>query len=318
MTSPTTFSISPSPRGQLALGALLLALCAAAWGGLLQVAKPLLPLVDPFWLNSLRYALSAPVFALLLIRTEGIEALNYEGRFLSTAILGFVGFGGFGILTLLGVRGTRPEHAALIVALMPLVSTAVGWARGAQRPSTFALLCMLVGVAGVGLTASSGAPGAKQAGGGFAPALLIFAGVASWALYTQGATRQPWSALRYTTLSCIASLPGFAVALIIASWLGLAHLPPARLPAAVYAGLAYVVIAATLFGMLGWNGGIRRLGPVNGVLFINLVPVSAFAIGVARGAHFSSAEWIGAAVVLATLVATNLEARQRLRRPRTI
>jgi drug/metabolite transporter (DMT)-like permease len=282
-----------------------------SWGGLLQVAKPLLAWLDPFWLNTLRYGLSAPVFALLLVRAEGIEALNYEGRFLGTAVLGFVGFGGFGILTLLGVQGTRPEHAALIVALMPLVSMAIGWARGGERPSAFVLLCMLAGVFGVGLTASGGTAGSAHSGGGLVPALFVLAGVASWALYTQGSTRHGWSALRYTALSCIASLPGFLLLLCLASLVGWAHRPPEPLPVSAFVGLGYIVSAATLFGMVGWNGGIRRLGPVNGVLFINLVPVSAFAIGVIRGSRFSAAEWIGAGVVLATLLATNLDARRR-------
>lgn len=296
---------------QIAAGAVLLAFTAISWGGLLQVAKPILEVLDPVWLNVLRYAASAPVFVIVLLLIEGRRALSFDGHALRMAALGTIGFAGFGIVTLLGVQRTRPEHAALIVALMPLVSALVARLRGAARVSPLTMACMLLGVLGVLVTASRGDPMSILHGGVGAAEALVLTGVACWVVYTQGAARFPsWSPLRYTALSCVASLPGFALIAAGASAAGWVAVPVA-LAANVWWGLGYIVIFATVLAMLGWNAGIRRLGPINGVLFINLLPVSAFAIGVAIGARFSSAEVTGAAMVVASLVLSNLEARRR-------
>ncbi len=296
---------------RLAVGAGLLAFTAISWGGLLQVAKPMLEVIDPVWLNVLRYAASAPVFVIALLLIEGRRALSFDGQAFRVAALGTIGFAGFGIVTLLGVQRTRPEHAALIVALMPLVSALVARLRGAARVSPFTIACMLLGMLGVLVTVSRGDPAHILHGGVGTAEALVLTGVACWAVYTQGAAGFPsWSPLRYTALSCAASLPGFALIAAGASAAGWVAFP-STLPANVWWGLGYIVIFATVLAMLGWNAGIRRLGPINGVLFINLLPVSAFAIGVALGARFSAAEVAGAGTVIASLVLGNLEARRR-------
>lgn len=304
--------ISVKAQPGLLGGAALLAFTAISWGGLLQVAKPMLIVLDPFWLNTIRYVLSVPAFAAVLFLREGKAGFRFEGRLLRLMLFGTVGFAGFGIVTLLGVRGTRPEHAALIVATMPLVTAAVGWARGAGRPPAFTLACMLTALVGVGLTASQGNPSSILERGGGGASLLVFVGVVCWAVYTQSAAALPsWSSLRYTTLSCGASLPGFAVLLAGASAAKWAHLPDTSSWAnSTSLGMGYIVVVATIAAMLSWNTGIRRLGPLNGVLFINLVPVSAFAIGVSRGERFSAIEWGGAGMVLVTLIASNIHARR--------
>lgn len=299
---------------KLAAGAGLLAFTAISWGGLLQIAKPMLEVIDPVWLNTLRYAASAPVFVIVLLLIEGRRSLSFEGHAFRMAALGTIGFAGFGIVTLLGVQRTRPEHAALIVALMPLVSTVIAHLRGRAGVSPLTMACMLLGMLGVLITASRGDPMRILHGGIGVAEALVLTGVACWAVYTQGAAAVPlWSPLRYTALSCLASLPGFALIAAGASAVGWIAVPVA-LPASVWLGLGYIVVFATVLAMLGWNAGIRRLGPVNGVLFINLLPVSAFAIGIALGARFSSAEVAGAAMVVASLLLSNLEARQRLGR----
>jgi drug/metabolite transporter (DMT)-like permease len=64
-----------------------------------------------------------------------------------------------------------------------------------------------------------------------------------------------------------------------------------------------------VLAVLAWNAGIAILGPANGVLFINLVPITAFAIGVAQGHRFGASEIIGVVLVIGALLANNLAAR---------
>lgn len=83
---------------------------------------------------------------------------------------------------------------------------------------------------------------------------------------------------------------------------GHAHLPTAAGLAASAWGIVYLVLIAAFVAVLSWNAGIRRVG-VQGVLFINLVPVTAFIIGVLQGPHFGGAEVAGAALVLNSVLA---------------
>ncbi len=51
----------------------------------------------------------------------------------------------------------------------------------------------------------------------------------------------------------------------------------------------------------------------DGALFMNLVPVSAFVIGLARGHHPAPPELLGAALVVLALLANNLLPRRLAR-----
>ncbi len=79
-------------------GAALLSFTAIAWGGMLRVAKPMLVTLDRPWLNGIRYAIAALLFAAILVHVEGRRALSFEGQALQAAVLGTVGFAGFGIV----------------------------------------------------------------------------------------------------------------------------------------------------------------------------------------------------------------------------
>ena len=49
---------------------------------------------------------------------------------------------------------------------------------------------------------------------------------------------------------------------------------------------------------------------MNGVLFINFVPVTVFAIRIAQGHHFQPIEFVGAALVIGALIANNVVVRR--------
>lgn len=67
-----------------------------------------------------------------------------------------------------------------------------------------------------------------------------------------------------------------------------------------------MVVIGAVIAVLSWNAGIRQLGALNGVLFINFVPVSAFVIGVILGHRFGLAELAGAAFVILALIFNSL------------
>lgn len=307
MLLPSPSENNPPPLLQ---GVVLLAFTTISWGGLLQIAKPLLATLDPVWLNGIRYAISVPIFAIILVLQEGHRNICFEGHGIRLALVGTIGFAGFGIVTLLGLQETQPELAALIVAMMPLVTALLNWFRGGERPSLFTASCIFLGLIGVLLTASQGHPSRILEGQVGRGPLLVFIGVTCWAFYTQSAVYFPsWSPLRYTSLSGLASLPSFALIVVLTTAVGWSDVPYTTNILDTGSRMAYIIVIATLLAMFAWNAGIRQLGPLNGVLFINLVPISAFTIGVLRGQHFSLVEWLGAMLVCLSLVASNLYAK---------
>ena len=61
--------------------------------------------------------------------------------------------------------------------------------------------------------------------------------------------------------------------------------------------------------MICWNAGNKRVGALNAMLMLNLVPVVVFAIGFAQGQRFLPVELAGAALVIGALAANNLYLR---------
>ncbi len=87
---------------------------------------------------------------------------------------------------------------------------------------------------------------------------------------------------------------------------GVSDVPAAALLVSTAPSLAYLVFAASIMGFLFWNSGMRALGPKTGVLFINLVPVTAFVIAVLKGARPGGYEYAGVALVIAALLLNSL------------
>jgi hypothetical protein len=73
--------------------------------------------------------------------------------------------------------------------------------------------------------------------------------------------------------------------------------------------ILYFSIGTVVLGVLGFNAGARALGPLNAILMLNLIPIGVFAIEASLGRSFAAIEIVGAAVVIAALVANNLYLR---------
>lgn len=288
-------------------GVAMLALVGVVWGGMFAVVKPLMGAMDPFSLTLIRYGVAAPVFLLVLWLAEGRAALRSDGQGWRLWRAGTLGFAGFGLLAFLGLRHARPEHAAVMPALMPLIAILVNWARLRRRPDGWALGCVGLGLLGVALVVTHGDIGALLRGGAGGGELLVLAGVICWVLYTLGAAALPgWSSLRYTALSAAYGTLSILAIDAAALGLGLAQLPRLSALAGAAPALVYLTLFASVLAVLGWNHGIRAVGAARGVLFINLVPVVAFVIAIAAGRPAQPVELAGVALVVLALVLNSL------------
>lgn len=279
-----------------------------------SVAKRTLPYLDAFAIGTVRYAIGAVLLVLLLAAVEGRQALRFEGRVVAATLAGLAGITGFNLLVWIGLMLTRPEHASIILALQtPLTALAVWLARG-QRPAGFTLGCVAVAIGGVLLVVTRGEPGRVLAelasGGELLGDLLILLGGVSWVIYTLTAPAfRNWSPLRFTVLTCIPGALGLFIAHAIALALGVAVLPGVAQVTSVGWQIAYLSIGSVVLGVLGFNAAVKRLGPLNTMLMLNLVPIGVFAIEAALGRSFAAVEIGGALLVIAALVANNLYLR---------
>ena len=295
-------------------GVLIMLITVLIWGGMFPVAKDALQTLDAFWLSSIRYGVAALLFAALLCWREGAAALRYRGKFLRAAFYGVMGFTGFSILVFVGLGWSRPEHAAIIMALQTPIAAFVHWALKGSRPANFTLGCITLAICGVFLVISKGDPVHAFTGGTFRGDVLIFLGAMSWIGYTVGAVSFPgWSALRFTTLTCLPGTAGIFVITAIATLSGVVSAPAGATVIAVGWELAYLALFTAVLAVLFWNTAIGYLGALNTMLLGNLVPVVTFAIRILQGHHFETIELAGAGLVVAALIANNLYLRARLR-----
>ncbi|MET7863942.1 DMT family transporter [Micromonospora taraxaci] len=282
------------------------------WGVMFPVLASALNRVDPLNLTTARYLLAAVVLVAILLLREGVDALRPGARMAEVVILGVVGFAGFNMLTGLALEHADPQQVSLFVATTPVITQLVRWARDGVRPKPLLLGLSLVALLGVGLVITRGSlAGLGQFGVG---GLMMIGAVLGWGIYTHGASRfGGWSPLRFTTLTALAGTAAMLAASIGADAVGWQHAPAAADLVAVTPQLAYAVIVGAVIAVLAWNTGVQRLGAANAALFMNLVPVTTFAVQIARGYRPEPVELVGAAVTIAALIAANLANRPRTR-----
>lgn len=291
-------------------GIVMLLLATVAWGGMFPAAKATLHTLDAFYMTLIRYSITAVIFAVILLVIEGKSVFRFEARALPLFFYGSMGFAGFSLFTFVGLAGSEPEHGAIIVALMPILTALLNWVVKGIRPAMFTLLTIVVALFGVLLVVTKGNPHEIGAIGNHHGDLLILMGAVSWVIYTFGAASfKGWSPLRYSTLSLLLGVLSILACTVAASYFGAAHVP--SLPQVKEVGweMLYIILFASVMAVLAWNGGVQQMGPLNAVLFINFVPVTAFTIGALQGRVFTSMELVGAAIVLAALIANNLYVR---------
>jgi drug/metabolite transporter (DMT)-like permease len=295
-----------------ASGAALAFVAVLLWGAQFPIAKSTFSTIDPFHVSAIRYGVGTLLLAAFVVWREGTAALRYYGRGLSASVLGLVGMTGSPMLVFGGLALTRPEHAAIIVALQPSITAIADWWLHGRRPARFTLGCMMAAFAGVVLVVTKGDPALALGRGELAGDLLILAGAACWVAYTMGTESfRGWSSLKFTLLTLIPGSIGLAIGTAILVQVGLARVPGPAEVGAVMPQLVFLAVGGVMLSMLCWNAGTRRIGALNAMLLQNLVPVIVFAIRFAQGQRYVAVELAGAGLVIGALAANNLYLRHK-------
>jgi len=296
---------------QLASGVALAMIAVIVWGAQFPIAKSAFAFVDPYHVSAIRYVLGTALLVPVVAALQGMNSLRYYGRLWPASLLGLIGMTGSPLLVFAGLSLTGPEHTAIIVSLQPSMTAIADWLARGRRPARFTQACIAIAFAGVVLVVTRGgattAPGREEWLGD----VLVLAGALCWVVYTMGTELfRGWSTLKLTVLTLIPGSLGLVLATAVLVPLGIAQIPTWSAVQTVGGELAFLAVVGVAASFICWNAGIRRIGALNGMLMLNLIPVVTFTIGFLQGRRFVAAELAGAAMVIGALGANNLYLRR--------
>ncbi|KUZ91182.1 DMT family transporter [Burkholderia ubonensis] len=317
MNDANTTSSSATVYGK---GIVACVIATILMGAMFPVMTDALVHIDPFTFTSLRYLVAGAGFVVLLRITEGRDAFRSAGESVPLAwLLGSVGFCGFGSFVFLGQQLAGEEGAltaSIMMATQPMMGLLLNALVRRVAPAPLSVLFVVLSFAGVSLVITRGdLIAALHAPQHYAANALIILGALCWVVYTFGAARfTRWSALKYTTVTTWLGLTTIiAVNLVLIA----THRIAAPSLAAVHAilpHLAYMGPVAGFGAILLWMTGNRILGPMNGVLFMDIVPITAFVVSAFTGVVPNRAQVAGAGLTGAALILNNLYLRRRAQR----
>jgi drug/metabolite transporter (DMT)-like permease len=305
-------------KDKVVIGALFCLVAGGTWGAQFPIAGSALRLIDPFYFTVLRYAAVSVILVVLLILAETTKALSFEGKAQQVWFFGTMAFTVYNFLVFLGQKTAGPSGAVLasiMMALMPIISVLVMWGYKKTTPSKCTMACIGIAFLGVSLVITKGDLRVLSSpSGNLIPALLILTGVYGWVVYTVGGSNFTWSPLRYTALSCLLGTASALVLVAMATTAGYLRVPNIETVLSIRWEMGYMIVISGVLAIFSWNAGNRVLTPINGILFINFVPVTTFVIAILAGYKMSRLEVIGAVVTIAALMSNNLYQRTLLRK----
>lgn len=300
-------------------GAFLCFIAAVSWGAMFPVAHAAFRYIDPFYLTIIRYGVVSLLLVPLLWWKEGRQAFRLEGRGLTLWFYGTMAFTVYNLFIfwgedLLGESGIMV--ASIMESLMPMISVVIGWFIFRKRAHAFTLICVLISFAGaVSVITKGDIQSFLGAAGQIIPTILILIAVIGWVIYTNGSEKfSDWSALRYSTLTCLMGSATAVVITIITTLIGYTPAPTVEGLIAASPHLLFMIIFPGIIALLGWNVGVGILSPLNGLLFINFVPVTTLVISIFQGYEVTAYDVIGTLLIILSLVSNYLFLRRSDRR----
>ncbi|WP_240336323.1 DMT family transporter [Salmonella enterica] len=272
--------------------------------------------IDPFNFTTFRYGIAGIAFALLLLFREGQNSFRLKGERWGLAwLFGTLGFAGFGFLVFLGQSLAGPGGAltaSIMMATMPMLGLLTIWALKKVRPHASTMSFILLSFSGVVLVITNGDVFAVlNSPISLAANLLLIAGALCWVLYTIGGSYFPgWSPLRYTTMTTLLGMISVVLIDLFLVGSGAISVPSAASIITIVPHLFYMDLVAGLVAVLCWNVGNRIITPTNGVLFMDVVPITAFIVSALNGVVPTNMQIIGAVITAMALVLNNLNQRK--------
>ncbi len=249
-----------------------LSLMVLVWGVNFAVVKAALASFDPLAFNAVRFAIaSLLVFGVLRARGEvGMPERRDLPRVVALGLLGNVVYQ---MCFILGLDRTRAGHAAVILALTPIITAFFSMLTGHERPGPRTWGGAVLSITGIALV--SGAAIRLEGREALVGDAILVTACVAWALYTVGSRPivRRYGSVRTTAwtlwIGAVGLLAAGAPALARQQWTGLG--------AAAWGGLLFSATFAIGLAYLIWYRGVERIGNTRTAIFSNLTPIVALA-----------------------------------------
>ncbi len=263
------------PSNSVAYGSVILA--AVLWGGSIVAQKLALSGFSAVEASVLR---DIGGLAILLVTWWWQEGRITRLTASDIRTLCWLGLGVLGnhLLILIGLKYVSGAVAGVIIGSSPVVTSLLSAVLIQDVPLRAVLAGSLVSFLGVGLVSVAGfqAAGEQPIVGG----LLVFFGVASWALYSVGSRgimerlsplTVNWTTLLVATVLQVPLL--WSDQKILAAGLS-------SVSGIDWLALLYLIVFATAVAQQAWLFGVKGIGPSRASVLGNLTPVAAVALSV--------------------------------------
>ncbi|MFI9510253.1 DMT family transporter [Nocardia sp. NPDC052566] len=277
----------------------VLASVSAVWGASYTVTGWGLRELDVVGYNAVRFAAAAPLLLALVLLTEGRPwlARRWWPRLVLSAVVGIVAYQ---LTFSAAVALTTVTESAILIALSPFCTALFATLTGepVRRRVVVSAAIALAGVVLVVLGRHGGAGASNRALGD----LAAVAAALLWGAYP--VVTRPLLA-QHSPLRVTAWASSIGAALLVPAALLLPgrSVSLANLSGLTWFSLAFSVLAVTIYGLVAWYWGVRRVGSAQTMVFMFAVPVTAAVFAVATGAeHITRWQVLGGVIVLAALV----------------
>jgi drug/metabolite transporter (DMT)-like permease len=302
MPAPPAFTTGMA-RAHLSLLAVVV-----VWAGSFSVIKVLLDEgVAAGDIAIVRYAVAAPGFAFILWRARGLPGLTRRDA-LRVAAAGLLVVVGYHVFLNVGTKYTTSGIAALVVALAPGMTLLLAGLVGLDRVRPRQVLGLAAAFVGVAIVVALGT-GQDLALGAARGPLVVLGAPLAFALYN--VVLKPllgrYDLLALTSATSLAGIVGLLPLVRSSTASTVVDASGKELGLLLYLG-----VLATLLGYIGWNLGLRGLGPTRAVAYAyGISPVAVLIGAVFLDEPVTVWLALGAALVVGGIAAMQWTPRRR-------
>lgn len=293
------------------MGALACLIASMSWGAMFPVADHALEYIDPFYFSFIRYGAVAIALVLLLWMKEGKKAFRLEEKGKLLVFFGTMAFTVYNVLVFLGQMSMGKPGvmvASIMEALMPMISIGILWGYKHIKPKNYMITSMVIAFVGAVFVITKGDMSFfLTLKDNLFSLAFIFIGVVGWVVYTMGGQIfSDWSTLRYSTLTCVFGTAVTGVITMIITMLGYVPVPSVETISIVKYDLLFMMTLPGIVALLAWNYGVKILSSINGILFINFVPITTLVIMMMQGYKITTFDIAGTLLVITALLRNNV------------
>ncbi|MED2777005.1 DMT family transporter [Bacillus thuringiensis] len=298
-------------KGQPLMGIFACFIASISWGAMFPVADHALKYMTPFYFSSIRYGAIAVILSVILLLKEGKKAFYLEGKGKSLVFFGTMAFTIYNLLVFLGQMQMGKSGvmvASIMETLMPMISICILWGYKHIKPKKYMITSMLIALVGAMFVITKGDMSFFLTVKDHIFSLgCIFMGVVGWVIYTMGGqTCSGWSTLRYSTLTCLFGTVVTILITVAMTALGYISMPSIGTISIVKYDLIFMMTLPGIIALLAWNYGVKILSLINGILFINLIPITTLVIMMVQGYTITTFDIVGVLLVSTAIIHNNI------------